>query len=162
MRGKKDFHQSMPVILPFRTFTFVISRLKRQRKTILRGRVCLSEGMCVYFHQKTCRRLRWNFPEHTPYVYIFKTDIPSPQITAAFPFINIPTKNAKDSEGSNLQTNLKWENKGVTMTSLISICRANLSCVNKGKKALCLYCPFYMILNVNYLSNSGFSYNSNL
>lgn len=58
-----------------------------------------------------------------PYVYICKTDIPSPQITAAFPDVNSSTKNVKDSTGSNLLLVVKWEFKGEATTTLIGICR---------------------------------------
>lgn len=39
-----------------------------------------------------------------PYVYICKADIPSPQITAAFPDVNSSAENVKDSTGSNFTT----------------------------------------------------------
>ena len=77
-----------------------------------------------------------------------KTDIPSPQITAAFPFVNILTKNVIHSAGSNLLAGLKWEIKGVAIKNLITICRARLSCVNNGKKLFCICCRLEMILNV--------------
>lgn len=95
--------------------------------------MCVCERMCVSIrsHVGGGTEIAQNI---LPMSISLKTGIPSPQITAAFPFVNIPTKNVKDSEGSNLLTSLKWENKGVTMTILISICRAKLSCANNEKK----------------------------
>lgn len=55
---------------------------------------------------------RWRSPEHTPNVYIYKTEnFPSPKITAAFPFLNISTKNVVALAGSNLLTSLRWKTR---------------------------------------------------